>query len=258
MPDLVELWHYRELFWVLAQRDIKVRYKQTVLGIAWAVVQPLFTMVLFTMISHVGSIPTDGARPELFYYCGMLPWLLFANSVSSAGNSLVANQHVITKVYFPRLVIPTASVVTALVDFAIALSVLLPMMLYYRTQPPPQIALLPVFVALAFLTALGVGLWLSALNTQFRDVRHVTPFLMQAWLFCTPVLYSSSSVHGGWKALVLGMNPMSGIVEGVRWCLLGQPTPGRSLAMSAATTTVVLTTSLFYFRRVERTLADSL
>jgi lipopolysaccharide transport system permease protein len=258
MPDLVEVWHYRELFWVLAQRDIKVRYRQTFLGVAWAVVQPLFTMVIFTAISQFGSIPTDGVRPELFYFCGMLPWLLFANAVSSAGNSLVANQTVITKVYFPRLVIPTASVVTALVDFAIAFAVLLAMMLLYRTPPPPQIALLPAFVALGFFVALGIGLWLSALNTQFRDVRHVMPFLMQAWLFCTPVLYSSSAVHGGWKAIFLAINPVSGVVEGVRWCVLGRPAPGPALAVSAATAVVVLFTSLFYFHRVERTLADSL
>jgi lipopolysaccharide transport system permease protein len=258
MPDLVEAWHYRELFWVLAERDIKVRYKQTFLGVAWAVIQPLFTMVVFTTISRFGSIPTDGARPELFYFCGMLPWLLFANSIASAGNSLVANQYVITKVYFPRLVIPTASVVTALVDFAIAFVVLLAMMLIYRTPPPPQIALLPAFVALAFFAALGFGIWLSALSTQFRDVRHVMPFLMQAWLFCTPVLYPSSAVHGGWKAILLGMNPASGIVEGVRWCMLGRPAPGPALGLSAATTLVVLVTSLVYFHHVERTLADSL
>jgi lipopolysaccharide transport system permease protein len=258
MPDLVEVWHYRELFWVLAERDIRVRYKQTTLGVAWAVIQPLFTMAIFTTISRFAAIPTDGERPELFYFCGMLPWLLIASSVANAGNSLVGSQHVISKVYFPRLVIPAASIITALVDFGIAFVVLLLMMLACKRPPPPQIVFLPAFVALAFFTALGFGLWLGALTTQFRDVRHVTPFLMQAWLFCTPVLYPSSAVHGGWKAVLLGMNPASGIVEGVRWCMLGRPAPGTALALSVATTVVVLATSLLYFHHVERTLADSL
>jgi lipopolysaccharide transport system permease protein len=258
LPDLFEAWHYRELFWVLAQRDIKIRYKQTVLGIAWAIVQPLFTMIVFTVISRFGSFSTDGVRPEVFYYCGMLPWLLFANSLSSAGNSLLAGQHLITKVYFPRLIVPAASVITALIDFAIAFVVLLAIMLFYRVAPPPQIVLLPVFVALAFLAALAFGLWLSALNVRFRDVRLVAPFLTQLWLFCTPVLYSSTSVHGRWKAALLGFNPMSAVVDGFRWCVLGRPAPGAALATSTATILVVLAGSLFYFHSVERTLADRL
>jgi lipopolysaccharide transport system permease protein len=258
LPDLREAWHHRELFWVLTLRDIKVRYKQTTLGVAWAIVQPLFTMIVFTTISRFGSIGTNGERPELFYFCGMLPWLLFANSLSTAGNSLIGGQHLITKVYFPRLIVPLSSMMTALIDFAIAFVVLLVMMLVYRVAPAPQIVLLPVFVALAFLAAAGFGLWLCALSAQFRDVRHVAPFITQLWLFCTPVLYSSTAVHGGAKAALLAVNPMSGIVEGVRWCVLGRPVPGLSLIASIAVILVVLLTSLLYFRRAEATLADRL
>jgi lipopolysaccharide transport system permease protein len=258
LPDFRELWHYRELFWVLATRDVKVRYKQTALGVAWAIVQPLFTMAIFTTISQIGGISTNGLRPEVFYFCGMLPWLLFANSLSTAGNSLLGSQHLITKVYFPRLVVPVASVMTALIDFGISLVVLLGMMLLYRVPPAPQIFLLPFFVALALLAALGFGFWLSALTVQFRDVRHVAPFLIQLWLFCTPVLYSSVSVQGGWKAALIILNPMSGVVEGMRWCVLGRPAPGWPLVASLPAILIVLVSSLYYFRRVERTLADSL
>jgi lipopolysaccharide transport system permease protein len=258
LPDLAEVWRYRELFWVLAARDIKIRYKHTVLGIAWAIVQPFFAMIVFTVLSRFSSLSTDGARPEVFYYCGMLPWLLFANSLTSAGNSLIGGQHLITKVYFPRLVVPAASVITALIDFAIASVVLMAIMLFFRVAPAPQIVLLPVFVVLASAAALGSGLWLSALNVRFRDVRHIVPFLLQIWLFCSPVLYSSTSVQGSWKRALLGLNPISGAVDGVRWCVLGRPAPGPMLALSTATTFVVLLTSLFYFQRVERTLADRL
>ena len=257
LPDLAAAWRYRELFWVLALRDVKVRYKQTVLGVAWAIVQPLGAMVVLTMISHVADIRTDGVRPEVFYYCGMLVWLLFANSMASAGNSLLGSQHLITKVYFPRLVIPSASVVTALIDFAIAFLVLLAMLAVYRVPPAPQIVLLPVFVMLASMAGLGFGLWLSALSAKFRDVRHVVPFAVQLWLLCTPILYPSSAVHG-WKRVLLGLNPMSAIVDGFRWCVLGRPSPAPTLALSAAAIAVVLMASLFYFQRVERTLADRL
>ena len=258
LPDFLELRLYRELFWVLALRDVKVRYKQTVLGAAWAVFQPLVTMVVFTLISRVGKFSTGGVRPEVFYYCGMLPWLLFANSLSSAGNSLVGSQHLISKVYFPRLVLPVASVMTALIDFAIAFVVLLLLMLLYRVPPAPQIVLLPAFVGLASLAALAFGLWLCALNAQFRDVRHVAPFLTQLWLFATPVLYSSTAVGRGWKHALLVLNPMSAIVEGVRWCVLGEPAPGRGLGVCVAIIVVVLAGALLYFDRVQRTLADRL
>lgn len=256
LPDLAAVWQYRELFWVLALRDIRVRYKQTVLGVAWAIVQPLGAMTVFTMVSHFARIATDGVRPEVFYYCGLLAWLLFANSMTSAGNSLLGNQHLITKIYFPRVIIPIASVVTALLDFTIAFAVLLAMMLSYRVTPVVQIVLLPVFIGLACVGALGFGLWLSALSTQFRDVRHMAPFVTQLWLFSTPVLYPSSVVGGGWKRLLLDLNPMTAIVDGFRWCILGRSPPGPALALSVATIAVVLVSSLYYFQRVERTLAD--
>ena len=257
LPNLAAVWQYRELFWVLALRDIRVRYKQTVLGVAWAIVQPLCAMIVFTTISHFARIATDGVRPEVFYYAGLVVWLLFANSMTSAGNSLLGSQHLITKVFFPRLVIPAASVVTALVDFAIALVVLLGMMLAYGTTPAPQIVLLPVFVGLGCAAALGFGLWLSALSTQFRDVRHIAPFVTQLWLFCTPVLYPSSVVGGGWKKVLLDLNPMSAVVEGFRWCVLGRSPPSSTaLLLAVAIIVVVLGSSLFYFQRVERTLAD--
>jgi lipopolysaccharide transport system permease protein len=257
-PDLREAWRYRELFWVFAERDIKVRYKQTVLGVAWAVVQPLFTMIAFTTIARLGQLSTNGVRPEVFYFCGMLPWLLFANSMANAGNSLVGNQQLITKVYFPRIVIPAASVITALVDFAISFVVLLGLMAAYRVRPAPQIVLLPLFVVLASLAAMGFGLWLAALNAQFRDVRHITPFLTQIWLFCTPILYSSTSVKAPYQRALLGLNPMTGIVDGVRWCVVGKPALGAALASSVGVTLIVLASSLLYFHRVERTLADRL
>jgi lipopolysaccharide transport system permease protein len=251
-----ELWRYRGLLWILAARDIKVRYKQTTLGAAWAIIQPLFTMVVFTMIARLGRISTDSVPAPVFYYAGMLPWLLFANSFNSAGNSLVGNQSLITKIYFPRLVIPIAAVLTSLIDFAVAFVMLLVLMAWYRVVPGPQILLLPVFVALAFAAALGVGLWLSALNVEFRDVRYVIPFLTQLWLFCTPVLYPSSAVETPWKRTLLGLNPMSGVVEGFRWCTLGQPKPGPMLGVSLATIVCVLISCLFYFRRMEQTFAD--
>jgi homopolymeric O-antigen transport system permease protein len=258
LPDFSEAWRYRELFLVLAMRDITIRYKQTSLGIAWAIVQPLLTMFVFTAISRFAVFSTDGVRPQVFYYCGLLPWLLFANSLLSAGNSLVTSQNLVTKIYFPRIILPAASVITVLIDFGIAFVVLMGMMLYYRVAPGPQIVLLPVFVALGLLAALGFGIWLSALNVRFRDLRLVGPFVTQLWFFCTPVLYSSTSVHGGWKAVLLGLNPISGVVEGVRWCVLGRPAPGPLLVVATVEICVVLVSSLFYFHQVERTMADRL
>jgi len=254
--DLQELWQYRELLWILALRDVKVRYKQTVLGVAWAIIQPFCTMVVFSIIAQLGNLSTDNTPRPLFYFCGLLPWLLFANSLNSAGNSLVGNQHLITKVYFPRLVIPIASVITGLIDFAIAQVMLLLMMVWYGHPVGPQMLLLPVFVALAFVASLGVGLWLSALNVEFRDVRYVIPFLTQLWLFCTPILYSSTAVTTPWKRVLLGLNPMSGVVEGFRWSMLGKPSPGPMLVVSVATVLVMLASGLLYFRRMERTFAD--
>jgi lipopolysaccharide transport system permease protein len=254
--DLKEIWSYRELFWVLAFRDVKLRYKETFLGIAWAVVQPMFTMIVFTMIARFGKIPTDGVAPPVFYFCGMLPWFLFANSLTSAANSLVGSQHLITKVYFPRLIVPIASVISALVDFGISFCLLLVLMAWYGVTPKPEIVLLPLVVALAFAAALAFGFWLSALNALFRDVRHLMPFMIQLWLFCTPVLYPSSVVHDPWKRALLGLNPMSGVVDAFRWCMLGGPVPGATLLVSVLVVGVTFVSSLFFFRRVEGSLID--
>jgi lipopolysaccharide transport system permease protein len=258
LPDLREAWHYRELFWVLAARDIKVRYKQTVLGVAWAILQPLATMIVFTLIAKLGSLSTDGVVPQIFYYAGMLPWLLFANSFTSAGSSLVSSQNLVTKVYFPRIIIPVASVITSIIDFGISFVVLIVMMVVYRAPFPPQMVLLPIFVLFASATAVAFGLWLAALNVLFRDVRYAAPFITQLWFFSTPVLYSSNAVRAGWKRVLLGLNPMSGVVDGFRWCVLGRSTPGASVAVPAIVTAVALVTGLLVFRRVERTLADTL
>jgi lipopolysaccharide transport system permease protein len=254
--DVRELWNYRGLLWILAARDVKVRYKQTFLGAAWAIIQPLFSMVVFTMISRLGHIGTEGVPAPVFYYAGMLPWLLFSNSVTNAGNSLVGNQALITKVYFPRIVIPIAAVVTSLIDFAVALVLLIVLMIAYHVAPGPQLLLMPLFVALGVIAALGVGLWLSALNVEYRDVRYVIPFLTQLWLFCTPVLYASSAVSTPWKRTLLGLNPMSGVVEGFRWCTLGQPQPTQTFVVSVVTIALVFLFSLFYFRRQEQNFAD--
>ncbi|HSZ58690.1 MAG TPA: ABC transporter permease [Tepidisphaeraceae bacterium] len=255
--DLAELWHYRELLWILALRDIKVRYKQTALGAAWAIIQPFLTMLVFTVFfAGYGKLPTDGVPPQVFYFCGLLPWQLFANSLTNAGNSLVGNQNLITKVYFPRLVMPASAVITGLVDFAIAFVVMLGLMAWYHVMPGWQIIFMPVFVLLAFFAALAVGLWFSALNVEFRDVRYVLPFLTQFWLFVTPIVYPSSIVTSPWKRMLLGINPMSGVVEGFRWSMLGRPTPGPLLAVSIATIGITLVGGLFYFRRMEKTFAD--
>jgi len=254
--DLAEIWHYRELLWILALRDIKVRYKQTVLGASWAILQPFLTMIVFTLIARFGNIPTDGVQPQVFYYCGMLPWLLFANGIGNAGNSLVGNQNLITKVYFPRLVIPFSTVISGLIDFLVACLMLAVLMAWYGVRPGPSIVFLPLFVGLAFTAAIAVGLWLSALNVEFRDVRYVIPFLTQLWLFCTPILYSSTGVHSPWKRALLGVNPMSGVVEGFRWCVFGRPAPTGMLGLSLGMIATLLAGGLFYFRRMEQTFAD--
>jgi len=254
--DFAELWHYRELLWILALRDIRVRYKQTALGVAWALVQPLLQMVIFTILFAGNGFPTDDVAAPLFYFGGMLPWLLFSNSLTNSGNSLVGNQNLITKVYFPRLVIPMAAVVTGLIDFAIALVVLAGMMAAYRVTPSPAIILLPLFILLAFAAALAVGLWLSALNVEYRDVRYVIPFLVQSWFFISLVIYPSSMVTKRWKRALLGMNPMSGVIEGFRWCMFGKPAPGPMLLVSVATIGVLLIGGFYYFRRMEKTFAD--
>jgi lipopolysaccharide transport system permease protein len=255
--QLREIWEYRELLYFLVWRDIKVRYKQTVLGAAWAILQPFLMMVVFSIIfGQLAKVPSDGLPYPLFVYCALLPWQLFAHALTESGNSLIANQHLITKVYFPRLIIPISAVLAGLVDFAIAFVVLLGLMLYFGIVPTVTILLLPLFLLLAVTTALAVGLWLSALNVQYRDVRYTIPFLTQFWLFATPIAYSSSLIPFEWRVLY-GLNPMAGVVEGFRWALLGTSEgPGWLVIISAVVVVLLLIGGLMYFRRMEDTFAD--
>jgi lipopolysaccharide transport system permease protein len=255
--NFAELWHYRELLIFYAIRDIKVRYKQTFLGAAWAVLQPVMTMVVFSIFfGRLAGVPSDGLPYPVFAFCALLPWQLFAFALTQSSNSLVQDAQVLTKVYFPRLIIPFGSVVAGLVDFAIAFVVLIGMMFYFNIVPGPAMLTLPLFVLLALAAALAAGLWLSALNVKYRDVRYTTPFLAQLWLFVTPVAYSSSLVPAKWQA-VFAINPMVGVVEGFRWALLGRSAPpGAMLIVSVAATAILLTGGLFYFRRMEKTFAD--
>ena len=254
---LREVWEYRELLYFLAWRDISVRYKQTVLGAAWAIIQPFFTMVVFSVFfGRLAKLSSEGIPYPIFAYCALLPWHYFAEVISRSSNSLVGSANLITKVYFPRLVIPLSSALSPVVDFAIAFVVLTGMMLYYGMRPPAAIVWLLLFLLLALVTALGVGLWLSALNVQYRDARYTIPFLIQFWLFATPVAYSSSLVPERWRALY-GLNPMAGVVEGFRWALLGTgQTPGPMLAVSVAVVLLVMVSGAFYFRHMEKTFAD--
>ena len=254
---LAELWEYRELLYFLTWRDIKVRYKQTAIGVAWAVIQPFFAMVIFSIFfGQLAKIPSDGIPYPIFAYCALLPWQLFSHALNESSNSLVANQGLITKVYFPRLIIPVAPVLAGLVDFGIAFLVLIGMMLYYGIMPTFAVFTIPLFLILAVATALSVGLWLSALNVEYRDVRYTIPFLTQFWLFATPVAYSSSLVPESWRALY-GLNPMAGVVEGFRWALLGKAEgPGTLLVVSVMVVIILFIGGLYYFRRMEKTFAD--
>lgn len=255
--SLGEVWAYRELLYFLTWRDIKVRYKQTVLGAAWAILQPLFMMVVFTLFfGRLAKIPSDGIPYPVFAFCALLPWQLFAHALAESSNSLVSNERLLTKVYFPRLVIPLSAVFAGLVDFAIAFIVLIGLMAYFRIVPTWAVVTLPFFILLAVLTALGGGLWLSALNVKYRDVRYVIGFLTQFWLIATPVAYPSSLVPARWRALY-GLNPMAGVVEGFRWALLGKTeAPGALLGVSVAVVLLTLIGGLYYFRRMEQTFAD--
>jgi lipopolysaccharide transport system permease protein len=254
--NLRDLWQYRELLYFLTWRDIKVRYKQTILGAAWAVLQPFFTMVVFSVFfGRLAGVPSDGIPYPIFAYCALVPWSFFAGALDRAGNSLVGSANLITKVYFPRLAIPLSAVLAGLLDFGIAFVVLLAMMLYYGIVPTAAVITLPLLLLLAVVTALAMGLWLSALNVQYRDVRYTIPFLTQFWLFATPIAYSSSLVPEQWRALY-GLNPMAGVVEGFRWALLGKEPPGPLMAVSAMVVVVLLVGGLYYFRRMEKTFAD--
>lgn len=254
--DLGEIWRYRELVYFLAWRDIKLRYKQTVLGAAWAILQPVLAMVVFTLFfGKLAQMPSDGVPYAIFSYCALVPWTYFANALSSAGNSLVGNANLISKVYFPRLIVPGASVLAGTLDFGIAFSTLLGMMLYYGIAPSWGILLVPVLFLLTMGTALGVGTWLSALNVEYRDVRYVIPFMIQLWMFATPIVYPLSLVPERYRLLV-ALNPMAGIIEGYRAALLGRPFQWDSLAEAVVLCFTLLLTGAFYFRSVEKTFAD--
>lgn len=258
--NLPELWEYRELLFFLVWRDVKVRYKQTVLGAAWAVLQPFFTMVVFSLF--FGRLAGLGARIEggipypVYTFAALVPWTFFAQGLNQAADSLVGSANLIKKVYFPRLVVPLAGVITGGVDFALAFVVLLGMMAFYGIVPSAAVVLLPAFLLLALATALGVGLWLSAANVMFRDVRYTLSFLVQLWLFATPVAYPSSLLPEPWRT-VYGLNPMAGVVEGFRWALLAAPPPGAIIWVSAAAAAAILVSGAYYFRRMERMFADT-
>ncbi len=256
--NLGEVWRYRELLFFLVWRDVKVRYKQTLLGAAWAILKPFLSMVIFTVIfGNFAGIPTDNAPAPVFYYTGLLPWLLFQDGVSKAAASLVSGRNLVTKVYFPRLVIPTAAVFAGLVDFLIASAVLGGIMLYFGVRPQIEVLYLPLFAILALVTALGAGFWLSALNVTYRDVGYVTPFILQAWMYASPVIYSATLIPSGLGQLALGLNPMAGVVQGFRWAVLGvgQPEP-MLLAISTSVSVLLFISGLLYFRRVEAAFAD--
>ena len=256
-PDLGEVWRHRELLQFLVWRDVKVRYKQTVLGAGWAVVQPFVTMVVFSVVfGRLASVPSEGLPYPIFAFAGLLPWQMFAFALTESTNSLVASQHVITKVYFPRLIVPLASTAVSILDFCVAFLVLAAMMLFYGVDLRATALLVPVFVLMAVLTATAAGLWLSALNVRYRDVRHVVPFLIQIWLFLSPIAYPSSLVPVKWQWLY-GLNPMAGVVEGFRWALLGTPAPKAPLMIASGCVVLcLLAGGLVYFRKTERTLAD--
>ena len=254
---LKELWEFRELFYFLAWRDIKVRYKQTALGASWAILQPLLSMLIFTLIFGIlAKIPSDGVPYPLFAYSALLPWQLFVYALTQSSNSLIENARLISKVYFPRLVVPLASVVAGVVDFFIAFSILILLMFYYGVVPTWGVLALPFFLILALGAAMSVGLWMSALNVKYRDVRYTVPFLAQAWMFATPIVYPSSMIPEAWRWLY-GLNPMAGVVEGFRWALLGTEILHLPLILVSATVVVIsLVGGLYYFKRMEKMFAD--
>ncbi len=252
-----ELWEYRELLFFLAWRDISVRYKQTLLGAAWAIIQPFFTMIVFSLFfGRLGKIPSDGVPYPIFSYAALLPWQYFSSALTNSSGSLVGSANLLSKVYFPRLIIPMASVLPAIIDFMIAFIVLLAMMLFYGIFPTWNVIWLPLFLLLALVTATGVGLWLSAMNVQYRDIRYTLPFIAQLWLFASPVAYPSSMIPEQWR-LLYGLNPMAGVIEGFRWALLGTETaPSPLIGVSGLVALILLVSGAFYFRYMEKTFAD--
>jgi homopolymeric O-antigen transport system permease protein len=253
---IADIWAYRELLYFFIWRDIKVRYKQTLLGAGWAIIQPLMTMVVFTIFfGHLANVPSDGLPYPVFSFMALVPWTYFASALAGCSTSLSGYQHIISKVYFPRLIIPIAAVIAPLVDFAIGFVILIGFMMWYRITPGPSIVWLPALMLLALATAASVGVWLAALNVRYRDVRYVVPFVVQLWMFATPVAYPASLVPSRWRA-VYGLNPMAGVIEGFRWALAGGPAPGVITVVSAAVVVVLITGGAMYFRRLEGTFAD--
>ena len=252
-----ELWAYRELLYFFVWRDIKIRYKQTAIGAAWAVLQPFLTMLIFTLFfGRLAHIPSEGLPYPVFSYSGLLPWMYFASALQSGTNVIVENQRLITKTYFPRLVLPLSSVVAGLVDFGISFLLFLAILVYYRMHPTWTMLFLPAFLLLAVLTALGVALWLSALNALYRDVRYVLPFVIQFWLFASPVVYPASLMPAKWR-WVYGLNPMTGVIEGFRWSLAGRNAPPvHLLLVSGSVVLLVLISGFGYFQKMETTVAD--
>jgi len=255
--DLRSLWEYRELLYFLTWRDIKVRYKQTALGAAWAILQPMATMLIFSLFfGRLVKVPSDGIPYPLFSFAALVPWTFFANGLNQSSNSLIASANLLKKVYFPRLAIPLATVLAGVVDFILAFAVLLLMIVYYRVMPTINILWTPLLLLLAFVTSLGVGLWMSALNVKYRDVRYIVPFMIQIWMFATPVAYPSSLLSQPWRT-IYGLNPMVGVVEGFRWALLGTNTaPGLMVVASSLAALSILISGALYFRYMEKTFAD--
>lgn len=254
--DLKELYAYRELLFIFTWRDVKVRYKQTALGAAWAIIQPLFTMVVFSIFfGGLAKIPSEGIPYPLFSLAALLPWTLFAEGLTRSTMSMISNQNIMTKVYFPRLIMPLSGILSPLVDFIVAFSILILMMIYYGFAPTVNVLLLPLLVLFTILTSLAVGLWLSALNVKYRDFQYTIPFLVQIWLFASPVVYPSSLLPENWQILY-GLNPMAGVIEGFRWAMLGTNPPGAMIWVSLGVVLLLLVTGAFYFRRVEQYFAD--
>jgi lipopolysaccharide transport system permease protein len=254
---LAELWEYRELLYFFVWRDIKIRYKQTILGASWAIIQPFFTMVIFSLFfGKLAQVPSDGIPYPIFSFSALVPWTFFSNGLLQGANSLVTNANMVKKIYFPRLSLPIAAVLAGGVDFLLAFVVLLGMMVFFGLAPTLNVVWLPLFTLLALVSSLGVSFWFAALNAQFRDIRYIVPFLIQAWLFVTPIAYPSSLLDEPWKTLY-GINPMAGVVEGFRWALLGTDTaPGPIILVSTLVSAVILVSGLYYFRRMEKTFAD--
>ncbi len=253
-----DLWRYRELFYILSWRDIKVRYKQTVVGAAWSIIRPLLTTIIFTIVfSRVAKLESPGVPYALMVFAGMLPWQFFSNALSESSSSLIGNANLITKVYFPRLIIPASSVITSLVDLGISFIILLGMFAWYQFMPSWHIVFLPLFILLAFTCAFGIGLYLTAVNVKYRDFRYIIPFIVQFGLYISPVGFSSAVVSDKWK-LLYSLNPMAGVIDGFRWCLLGQPIHWQSFFLSVGMTILFLWFGLYYFRKMERSFADNI